>query len=141
MKKALILVPLLAFSLSYAKAAPARFPAHATFHSFIQPADSVPYVEASFKGGKQAWLTYLMKNIRYPTLAIIQKIQGRVLVDFDVSATGKVSNVQVIKSIDRLLDNEAMRLIKVSPDWIPATRDGKYVDSHKQQPITFKTPQ
>ena len=95
-------------------------------------------LESTFRGGDSAWRTYLMSNFRYPKKAIKKNIQGTVLVQFIVSKAGKVSDVQVIRSVDPLLDEEAIRLIKNSPDWTPAQQKGRKVNSYKRQPITFK---
>ena len=60
------------------------------------------------------------------------------MLQFMVSKEGKVSDIHVFRSVDPLLDEEAIRLIKNSPDWIPAVQNGRKVNSIKRQSINFK---
>jgi protein TonB len=95
-------------------------------------------VESEFEGGLKGWQQYLMKNLRYPREAFTTGIQGEVRVVFLVSAVGAVQDIWVIKSIDRSLDKESVRLLEDSPNWIPAEQDGHRVKSYKIQPIRYK---
>ena len=95
-------------------------------------------IESTFPGGDKAWHSYILSNIRYPKKAVKKKIQGTVMLQFMVSKEGKVSDIHVFRSVDPLLDEEAIRLIKNSPDWIPAVQNGRKVNSIKRQSINFK---
>jgi len=95
-------------------------------------------IESEFPGGKSEWNKFLAQNQRYPELAIKRTIEGTVLVQFVIDEKGKVTDVEVIQSVHRLLDREAVRLIKSSPDWTPAIQSGRPVKSWKRQPIVFK---
>ncbi len=94
-------------------------------------------VESEFPSGRRAWIQFLQDNIRYPKQARKKKIEGEVVVQFIIDKDGKVTNVEVLHSVDPLLDQEAVRLIKSSPDWIPAQQNGKPVKSSRKQPIIF----
>ena len=80
---------------------------------------------------------WVNKYVKYPKSAIAQGIQGRVLVQFFVEADGLVTNVEVIESVDPLLDNEAIRVISASPKWKPASKNGKNVRSRCVVPVYF----
>ena len=95
-------------------------------------------IESEFPGGQKGWTAYLNGNLAYPKKAVRKNIQGTVVVQFIVERDGRVSNVEVVKSVDPLLDNEALRLIQQSPNWKPAVQDGKKVRSYKKQPIVFQ---
>lgn len=95
-------------------------------------------VESEFPGGIKAWQDYLSANIRYPEDAIKRKIEGTVVVQFVVTKEGKVRQVVIARSVHPSLDKEAIRLIKNSPDWVPARKNGRNVNSYKRQPIIFK---
>ena len=95
-------------------------------------------IESEFPGGAKGWQQYLFGNIKYPKAAIKKNAQGTVVVQFIVSKEGKVTNIEVVQSVHPALDKEAMRLIKESPNWIPAKQDGKKVNSYKKQPIVFR---
>ncbi len=72
-------------------------------------------------GDANLFLKYVMNEIKYPAAAKEKKIEGQVVVSFLVDKTGKVSDAQVLKSADPLLDAEALRAVQSSPDWTPAT--------------------
>jgi len=94
--------------------------------------------ESKFPGGDAGWRKYLSENFHYPEKAIRKKIQGTVIVQFIIDKEGKVTNVQVAKPVDPLLDAAAIQLIQSSPDWIPAVQNGRKVSSYKKQPIVFQ---
>jgi TonB family protein len=93
--------------------------------------------QAEFPGGPTAWLTYLSNNIEYPPAARGKNISGQVIVQFTVGISGKTENVQVVKSLDPLLDKEAIRVIQKSPKWKPAMQNNKKVLAQMTQAINF----
>jgi periplasmic protein TonB len=95
-------------------------------------------IESEFAGGLPAWQRYLIKNLRYPDRAVSNYVQGNVIIQFIVNKDGKIENSEVIKSVEYSLDKEALRMIKNSPDWIPAVQNGRKVKSYKKQPINFR---
>lgn len=92
---------------------------------------------ADFEGGNQGWMMYLMRNLTYPLAAQNRQITGTVVVQFVVDKKGKVSEVMAISGPE-MLQKEGIRLIKHSPRWIPAMKDGEKVRSYKTQQIIFK---
>ncbi len=93
-----------------------------------------------FKGGKKALDAFLQKTMTYPTEAVLDKIEGKVLVEFTVTNKGKVKNPTISKSLHKLLDEEALRVMQQMPDWIPATQDSKAIEKRVVMPIEFKLP-
>ncbi|MCQ2230866.1 MAG: energy transducer TonB [Paludibacteraceae bacterium] len=94
---------------------------------------------AEFKGGKSALMNFMKENIQYPEKALMEGTQGIVIVRFVITQQGEVKNPVVIRSVDPLLDEEALRFVGKMPDWIPAEIDGgKKVNSYYTLPITFK---
>ncbi len=91
-----------------------------------------------FPGGVEAMNKWLSQNIKYPADAQEKKIEGRVICQFVVSSTGKIKDVTVIKSVEKSLDNEAIRVISAMPDWKPGTQKGKTVAVKYLLPIKFK---
>jgi TonB family protein len=83
-------------------------------------------------------MNFIGRNIRYPIIAQENGIQGRVIVRFVVSSTGKVSDVQVLRSLDPSCDKEAVRVIKMLPEWIPGEQNGEKVAVYYTLPISFK---
>ena len=91
-----------------------------------------------FSGGMMALMQYLQKTIRYPKEARDNNIQGRVLVDFIIEKDGSVTNVGVSKSVDRLLDDEAVRVVSLMPNWTPGSSRGETVRVKYTIPINFR---
>ncbi len=93
--------------------------------------------QPEYPGGIQAMYTFLGTNIRYPTEASKNRIQGKVFLTFVIGSTGKVREVEVVKGVSESLDQESMRVIKMMPKWTPARKDGKAVASRYNLPISF----
>lgn len=81
---------------------------------------------------------WVYQYLRYPQEAVRNGIQGRVHVTFTIEKDGKISEVVVQKGVDPLLDEEAVRVIKASPKWKAAKKDGKAVRSYITIPVDFK---
>ena len=92
----------------------------------------------SFKGGQQNLNNYLATTIKYPKAARDSNIQGTVYVTFIVKADGKIDNAKIKRGIGGLCNEEALRVVKNMPDWIPGKQNGKNVDVSYTLPIKFK---
>ena len=95
-------------------------------------------VQPEFPGGMDALMQYLTKNIRYPSRAQENNIQGRAVLKFVVSKDGSVSNVSVVKSLDPDCDKEAVRVISSMPKWKPGKQSGKPVNCYFTCPVLFR---
>ena len=91
----------------------------------------------SFPGGMQALNKYLKDNLRYPTIAAENGVSGRVVLRFVVSKSGKIENVEVLGPVDRALDEEAVRVVKSMPAWVPGKQNGNAVAVYYTLPVTF----
>ena len=80
---------------------------------------------------------WVNKYVKYPKSAIDRGIQGTVLVQFVIEANGEVNRVEVIESVDPLLDHEAVRVISASPKWKPGSINGKNVPIRCVVPVYF----
>ncbi|HPS82764.1 MAG TPA: M56 family metallopeptidase [Bacteroidales bacterium] len=95
-------------------------------------------VMPEYPGGNEAMSAFMVKNIKYPETAKTKGIQGTVYVSFEVSSSGKVTNVKVQESVSPDLDAEAVRVVKMMPDWKPAENKGKPVAVSMTLPVKFK---
>jgi len=95
-------------------------------------------VKPTYPGGEMAMMTFLAKQIQYPQEAHESGIQGRVFVGFTVETNGAVSNVEVVKGIGGGCDEEAVRVVKSMPRWIPGKKQGKFVRVNLAIPISFR---
>jgi len=126
------------------------FPVHFRLSDYIMPdeetiaalynagvlveADTMPF----FPGGERAGLMYVAKNIRYPAEANKARMQGQVVVQFVVAEDGKLTHISILRSGGKVLDKEALRVIKSMPNWIPGKHQGKPVAVWSAFPVTFK---
>lgn len=94
--------------------------------------------QPSFPGGTNALNTFILSNLKYPVWAQEKGIQGRVVVKFIVEKDGSISNVEVDRSVSTSLDNEAMRVVKAMPKWIPGQINGKVVKVECSHPFVFQ---
>jgi len=98
----------------------------------------VAEVSPSFPGGEKALVAWLMENLKYPQTAMEEGIQGKVLVSFVIANEGSVVMPKIAKSVDPLLDAEALRVILSMPKWNPGKQKGKPVYTRYTFPVTFK---
>jgi protein TonB len=91
-----------------------------------------------FPGGENALMEYLKSNLKYPAGCVEKKIQGKTYVRFVVNEDGSTSNMEIIKSSNnRLLDEEAIRVVSLMPTWKPGKQQGKAVKVQYTLPINF----
>ena len=89
-------------------------------------------------GGMPAALEYIQKNMQYPESAKENGTQGRVTVQFVVDKAGNVTEPKVLRSVDKELDAEAIRLMKSMPKWKPGMQKGKAVAVKFTMPVLFR---
>ncbi len=90
-----------------------------------------------FPGGDYELLKFINKNTQYPATAIKDRVQGIVVVSFVVSKTGKISDIEIKNSVRWDLDQEAIRLITIMPDWTPGYQNDKPVPVRYTVPLSF----
>jgi len=98
----------------------------------------IPEKPAEPIGGLQALSQHVTQNLRYPELARRTGIEGRVFVEFVVEKDGSVSQLKIVKGIDKACDREALRVIKSFSKWQPGKHQGKTVRVKRSFPVLFK---
>jgi protein TonB len=105
------------------------------------PASSEPFVAVEkmpeFTGGQAALLRYLQKHLRYPSSALAAGVGGKVFMSFVVGADGSISEVTILKGLGYGLDEEAQRVIRQMPSWVPGYQSKHPVPVRFTLPITF----
>ncbi|XOV66718.1 MAG: energy transducer TonB [Fluviicola sp.] len=96
--------------------------------------------EAEFVGGTQALIKFVQDNLNYPQEAYEQRIEGKVYVRFTVNADGSLSEMEIVRSVHPLLDEEAIRLVSSMPNWIPGVWEGETVPVKVHLPVSFVIP-
>ena len=90
-----------------------------------------------FPGGDLGLMKYIQKNVKYPAIAKEYNITGKVYVSFIVDKSGSVTNVKIVRGVDKNLDAEAMRVVKSLPKYKPGKQRGKSVRVMFTIPINF----
>jgi TonB family protein len=93
----------------------------------------------SYPGGTDDFLRYLAKNVRYPRSEMGNKFEGKVVVFFEIEKDGSINNIAVTQPLKPAFDAEAVRVVKQSPKWIPATQRGVPIRSHYTATISFSS--
>ena len=111
-------------------------------HVFGIPEDTTIYnnveVMPSYPGDLTECYMFLARHMHYPEEAAEKGIEGRVLIRFVVEKDGRLTNFEVIETPDPLLSDEALRVLKQMPQWIPAKNKGKDVRCRYSMPIQFR---
>ncbi len=90
-----------------------------------------------FPGGDLGLMKYIQKNVKYPAIAKEYNITGKVYVSFIVDKSGSVTNVKIVRGVDKNLDGEALRVVKSLPKYKPGKQRGKAVRVMFTIPINF----
>lgn len=91
----------------------------------------------SYPGGMEECMRFLVRNLKYPVEAQKAGTQGRVILSFIVNKDGSISNVEVMRSVSKELDAEAVRVVQSMPKWKPGKQRGQAVDVRFTMPVTF----
>ena len=89
-------------------------------------------------GGWVEFMKWLTKNLHYPVLAQKQRLEGKVVVSFIINKDGSITNEKVERSVDPLLDQEALRVVRMMPKWKPGIDKNKPCRTLFAIPINFK---
>jgi len=113
-----------------AQSAPAKTPPPAPVAPATVSAADVP---AKFPGGMQGLIKFLSTNLKHPKGAV----SGKVFATFTVKDDGSIEDIRIVRKLNPVNDAEVVRVLKLSPKWIPGTKDGEAVESEFTLPISF----
>jgi protein TonB len=91
-----------------------------------------------FPGGEKALLSFISQNLKYPEEAVKNNLFGKVIIKFAVASDGSVKRIEVLRSINPLLDQEAIRVISMLPKWKPGKQNGVPVAVWYSVPVSFE---
>jgi TonB family protein len=97
-----------------------------------------PDEQPTYPGGDEARVKFLMENVKYPATALKDTLQGKVIVSFIVQKDGSITDVKVVRSVRKDLDEEAIRVVKLMPKWNPGKLKGEVIICAMNLPINFK---
>jgi protein TonB len=91
-----------------------------------------------FPGGDEGLMAFIRKNLHYPSSEAFRNIEGRTTIRFVISKTGKLTDITVVRSLSPGCDAEAVRVVRMMPDWKPGTQKGVPVDVYYTLPVVFR---
>lgn len=104
-----------------------------------KPMPFVPYIVLpEFRGGTAALMRFIGANLTYPLVALRADLEGRVFVTFIVDERGKVKNAKVVEPGHPSLDEEALRVVNLLPNWQPGRKEGVVKEVSFTLPIIFR---
>jgi TonB family protein len=108
----------------------------------INPVSDTTYVvvqeTATYNGGMPELYETIGKSLRYPAEARKRGIEGKVFVEFLIDKGGRIRDVKAIKGPDRILNEEAERVMRMMDDWTPGKVRGKPVVQRMVLPLAFR---
>lgn len=94
--------------------------------------------KAMYPEGDYSLLEFIARNIKYPISAIERKVTGKVYVGAFIDSQGNLKEAKILYGIDKELDEEALRVVRLITRWLPEIVDGKPVQSALTIPVTFE---
>lgn len=94
-------------------------------------------VKPEFPGGLNEFYKYIGKNYRTPN---VKGLKGKVFVTFVIEKDGSLSDIKVIRDIGLGTGQEAIRVLKECPKWIPGEQNGQKVRVMYALPISIQLP-
>lgn len=94
--------------------------------------------QPSFPGGPDAYLKFLSKNIKYPEVMRDRQIEDDINVQFIIEIDGSLSHLRALNSAGYGTAEEAVRVMKLSPKWLPAYKNGRAVRILYKAPVVFR---
>ncbi len=91
----------------------------------------------SFPGGDAELIKYVAEHTKYPVIALENGIEGTVYIRFVVTKNGDVGEAKVLRAVDPLLEEEALRVVKGMPKWTPGKNNGNPVNVWFIIPVKF----
>ena len=91
-----------------------------------------------FPGGAVALMKWLTKNLKYPSAAQQRKVQGRVVAQFVINTDGSISDLELVEKLSTECDREALRVLRMMPNWQPGVMNAKPCRTKVCIPIVFK---
>ena len=105
--------------------------------SFGAMAADVP----TFPGGADALTKFINENLKYPAPAKENGVEGVVTLKLTIKPDGTIGSIKIVRMVDADLEQEAIRIAKTMPAWIPADKNGQPIEAFVEVPVTFELPQ
>ena len=105
-------------------------------HRIVETQPRFPGAEEDISSQFEAIRRFIFQNFPPPAFPVSGRLQGTVFVTFVVEIDGSLTNIEILRSFDGL-DEEAIRVVKSMPNWIPGKIRGRAVRTQFNMPIRF----
>ena len=95
------------------------------------------YIDPKFPGGDEGLAIYLSQNLKYPKNSRTSSSVGKVIVSCNIDEEGSIVNATIVKGVNNILNEEALRVILKMPNWEPALRNGNAISSEINLPLIY----
>jgi hypothetical protein len=131
-----VFISLIPVLISFTMAAQSEVNADTSILKIFEKVD----IEAAFPGGEMAWRKFLEKNLKADVPVKHGAPAGAytVWIQFVVDTKGNVSDLKPLTNWGYGMEAEIVRVIKKSPNWVPAMQNSRAVKAYRKQPVTFK---
>lgn len=109
-----------------------------SYYVVPQQTTYVETVNPKYDGGVEAMNKFISENIKMPGDAKMAGVREKVYVAFKVTEDGSLIDVEISRGVMPSMDEEAMRVVKAMPKWIPGTKGGKPTVMRYYIPVDFK---
>lgn len=103
----------------------------------LSPSEVEGQSNVKYFGGSSGLQKEIQNHLTYPSSEYNSKIQGIVVVGFEISKEGTVENISILRSVSEGLDQEAIRVVKLLKNWKPAEKDGETINAKMNIPFRF----
>ena len=105
--------------------------------------EDIPFVNVEtkprFQGGEATTFSrWVSEHLSYPVIAQEMCISGRVMLEFTIRKDGRLADIKVLRGVDPILDEEAIRVVSNSPRWEPGMQQDRPVNVRYQFPVIFR---
>ena len=109
--------------------------------TYVPPIVETPETRAEYPFSSSKFMQFLQLQSNRPDFQkLIQKKRGLIMLEWVVDSLGKVSDVKIIKGIDKYIDSALIYVISQSPKWQPAMKEGKPISQRWRYPIKIEWP-
>jgi len=106
----------------------------------VSAQDDKTITQAEYPGGMDAVLRFISENCTYPESEKVRGIEGKVYVYFVIDTLGNSVEIEVVRGVSEVLDQESIKVVEKLNGWTPATENGKKVKVRYTIPINFQLP-
>lgn len=92
-------------------------------------------VKPEFIGGVNKLYEFIHTNVNYTIINSEQKNNSKIYAQFVIKKDGSIDYIKIVKGMNKLINDEIIRVIKLMPKWSPGLQNGQAVDVYFTLPV------